>query len=102
MVHVIASIHVVDGKRDAFLQEFHRLVPLVYSEDGCHEYAPYVDIDTDIEMQGGARDNVVTVFEKWKDVDSLKAHLKADHMNEFREKVKDLVDRVQLQVIHQA
>lgn len=102
MVHVIATIHVVEGKRDAFLQEFHKLVPLVYGENGCHEYAPYVDLDTDIEMQGGARNDVLTVLEKWKDVESLKTHLAADHMKEFREKVKDLVDKVELQVINQA
>ncbi len=102
MVHVIASIHVVDGKRDDFLKEFHQLVPQVYGENGCHEYAPYIDLDTDIEQQGGARGNVVTVLEKWKDLDCLKTHLKASHMEEFREKVKDLVDKVELQVISQA
>ena len=44
----------------------------------------------------------MTVLEKWKDLDCLKTHLKASHMEEFREKVKDLVDKVELQVISQA
>lgn len=102
MVHVVATIELVDGKREAFLQEFHKLVPLVYAEAGCHEYGPYLDEETDIEAQGGARDNVVTVLEKWKDVASLKAHLEAPHMGEFRESVKDLVSSVKLQILKQA
>ena len=102
MVHVVATIEVVAGKRDAFLAEFHQLVPQVYAEAGCLEYAPYLDETTDIAAQGGTRDNVVTVLEKWKDVDSLKAHLVAPHMNEYREKVKDLVVGVKLQILKQA
>lgn len=101
MVHVIATIEVVDGKRDAFLQEFHKLVPQVYAESGCHEYAPFVDEDTDIPAQGGARGNVVTVLEKWRDVDSLTAHLGASHMGEFRKRIKDLVKEVKLQILKQ-
>jgi quinol monooxygenase YgiN len=101
MVHVVATIEVVDGKREAFLERFHKLVPLVYAESGCHEYAPFLDEDTDIEAQGGERPNVVTVLEKWKDIASLKTHLKAPHMAEFREKSKALVVGVSLQILRQ-
>ena len=38
MIHVVAKIEVVPGKRDAFLDEFHRLVPEVLAEEGCVEY----------------------------------------------------------------
>jgi quinol monooxygenase YgiN len=102
MIHVVASIEVIEGKRDAFLAEFHKLVPLVYAEAGCREYAPYVDEVTSIAAQGGARANVVTVLEIWKDVASLQAHLNARHMEDFREKVKDLVVQVELQILKQA
>jgi quinol monooxygenase YgiN len=102
MVHVVATIEIAAGKRKEFLAEFHRLVPLVYAEKGCHEYAPYLDVATDIGSQGGTRDNVVTVLEKWKDEGALKAHLRAPHMNEFREKVKDWVVNVRLQILAQA
>jgi quinol monooxygenase YgiN len=102
MIHVVANIEVVEGKRDAFLAEFHKLVPLVYAEAGCREYSPYVDEATSIPAQGGGRANVVTVLEKWRDVASLKAHLEARHMNEFRERVKELVVDVKLQILKQA
>lgn len=102
MVHVVATIEVVDGRRDAFLAAFHKLVPLVYAEAGCHEYAPYIDEDTGIAAQGGCRANIVTVLEKWKNVAALEAHLKVPHMQEFREQVKDLVVGVKLQILKQA
>jgi len=53
MVHAVATIEIGDGKRDAFLRDFHELVPKVYLESGCHEYAPFVDADTGIEARVG-------------------------------------------------
>src|SRR3712207_1337154 len=57
MVHVIATIQLQPGRRDAFLAEFHKLVPLVRAEDGCLEYGPAVDILTGIPVQDPVRDD---------------------------------------------
>ncbi len=46
MIYVIATIEVAEGKRDAFLAEFHKLVPKVHAEAGCLEYGPTVDVPT--------------------------------------------------------
>ena len=73
MVHVIASIEVARGKRDDFLKEFHRLVPLVRAETGCIEYGPTVDVASGIGAQAAVREDVVTIVEKWSDLDALKA-----------------------------
>ena len=102
MIFVIATIETVAGKRDAFLQEFHRLVPSVLAEEGCIEYGPTVDAPTDIDAQKPSGDNVVTIVEKWDSVDALKAHLVAPHMAEYRVRVKDLVAEVQLQILQPA
>ena len=48
MIHVIATIEVREGRRDEFLKEFHRIVPLVRQEQGCLEYGPAVDVPTGI------------------------------------------------------
>ena len=48
MIHVMATIDLRDGKRAEFLDEFHKLVPMVKAEDGCIEYGPNVDVDTGI------------------------------------------------------
>jgi len=38
MIHVIATIELAEGKRQAFLAEFRKLVPLVKAEAGCLAY----------------------------------------------------------------
>jgi quinol monooxygenase YgiN len=102
MVHVIATVEVVNGKRDDFLAEFRRVVPAVRAEAGCLEYGPTVDLATDIPAQGPPRDDVVVIVERWEDLEALRAHLQAPHMQEYRARVKGLVRGVQLQVLRPA
>ncbi|HVU86977.1 MAG TPA: putative quinol monooxygenase [Pirellulales bacterium] len=102
MIHVIASIRVAAGRRAEFLKEFHALVPAVKAEAGCIDYGPTVDVASGIPVQGALRDDVVTVVERWKDLDALKAHLVAPHMQTYREKVKGLVLGMELQVLEPA
>lgn len=99
MIHVIATIIVKPGKRDAFLAEFHRIMPAVHAEAGCIEYGPTVDVASGMMMQGPLRENVAVIIEKWNSLDALKAHAQAPHMAEYRVAVKDLVESVTLQVL---
>ena len=99
MIHVIATIEIAPGKREAFLAEFRRVVPLVRAEAGCLEYGPAVDVASGLAGQGPPRADVVTVVEKWESLDALRAHLGAPHMLEYRGRVKDLVAGVRLQVL---
>ena len=99
MIHVIATIECNDGKREAFIDEFKKNVPNCLAEDGCHAYGPTVDIDSGIGAQGPLRENTVTVVEQWESLDALNAHLAAPHMATYREKVKDFVAGVSLQVL---
>jgi quinol monooxygenase YgiN len=99
MIHVIATVEFVTGKRDEFLAEFRRVVPIVRAEAGCLEYGPAVDVAATIPRQIPPRENVVTIVEKWEDIAALQAHVAAPHMQEYRERVKGLVARVQLQVL---
>jgi len=102
MIHVLATIAVVAGKRDAFLAEFHRVMPAVLAEDGCLAYGPAVDVDSGIPIQPPLRADAVVVIEQWRDLAALKAHLQAPHMAAYRERVKGLVGGVQLQVLQPA
>ncbi|HCK09087.1 MAG TPA: antibiotic biosynthesis monooxygenase [Candidatus Latescibacteria bacterium] len=102
MIHVIATITCNDGNRDAFIDEFKQNVPDCLAEDGCIAYGPTVDVDSGISAQGALRTNVVTVVEQWESLDALTAHLAAPHMATYREKVKDLVAGVTLQVLEPA
>jgi len=99
MIFVIATAEVKPGKRDAFLAEFRKNVPNVLVEKGCIEYGPTVDAKTDIKAQIPRRDNVVTIVEKWESLQALQAHLGAPHMAAYRERVKDYVVGVTLQIL---
>src|SRR5262245_49016604 len=102
MIHVIATVTVVPGKRDAFLAEFRRVVPLVRAEQGCLEYGPAVDVETTLAAQGPLRKDTAVIIEKWRDIEDLEAHLIAPHMLEYRQRVKELVESVSLQVLRPA
>ena len=102
MIHVIATVEVAQGKREAFLEEFRRLVPLVRAEAGCLEYGPAVDVASGIAAQIPPREDVVTVMEKWESLDALRSHLQAPHMTAYRSRVKDFVVGVKLQVLQPA
>jgi quinol monooxygenase YgiN len=102
VIHVIATIEVKPGQRDAFLAEFHRIVPLVHAEAGCLEYGPSVDVASGLSMQSPLRESVVVIIEKWESLAALKAHTQAPHMAEYRVRVKDLVVSVELQILQPA
>ncbi len=97
-IDVIASIHVVPGRRDELIQIFKQNVPNVLAEDGCIHYYPTVDADSGSPAQ--AKDeNVVTIVERWDSLAALEAHSKAPHMDAYRVQVKELVESVSLKVL---
>jgi len=102
MIHVIATIEVKPGTREAFLAEFHKLVPTVLAEEGCIDYGPTVDAATGIARQIPVRDSVVTILERWESLAALKTHLAQPHMAAYREAVKPYVLGVQLQILEPA
>jgi len=98
MIYVLASIRIKEGRRDAFLEIFKANIPDVLKEEGCLEYVPTVDMATGLPPQE-LNAHVVTIIEKWRSLDDLKAHLAAPHMLAYREQVKDLVAGLSLKVL---
>lgn len=101
MIHVIATVDLHPGKRDAFLAEFRKLIPAVKAEAGCIEYGPTIDAETDIPTQSRNAERVV-IIEKWETLAHLKAHAVAPHMQAYRPKVKDFVKAMELRVLSPA
>ncbi len=91
MICVIATIELVDGRRQHFLTEFRKIVAKGRAEAGCVEYVPMIDVATGIGLPTPAQPDVVTVVEKWESVEALEGHRVAPHMIEYRKAVKDLV-----------
>jgi len=102
MIHVIATINLKPGTRTAFLEHLMANVPAVLAEQGCQGYTPAVDIDSGLAAQGPLRGDTVVIVEAWTDMACLNSHLVAPHMAAYREKVKDMVDSVTLQVLQSA
>ena len=100
MIHVIATIQLNPGTREAYLKEFLRLTPLVRAEAGCIEYGATIDQPTTIAVQQLAGPDVVVVVEKWASVDALNAHSAAPHMADYRVRVKDFVKGVKLLILN--
>jgi len=98
MIYVVATIEVAAGKRDAFLAAQRELLPLVRAEAGCVEYAPTAEIPLADPAKTPPRDNCVFMQEKWESLPALRAHLGAEHMKAFREKVQGLVAGVKVEV----
>jgi quinol monooxygenase YgiN len=99
MLHVVATITLHPGRRERFLKEFLAIVPEVRAEDGCVEYGAGVDVPSGLAAQPPLRSDVVVVVEQWRDLAALQAHLVAPHMMAYRERVKDMVVTVELQVL---
>ena len=101
MVNVIASIRLKPGNLSAFLEIFKANVLNVKQEKGCIEYFPAVDVDAGLPPQV-LDEAVVTVIEKWEDLEALHAHLTSAHMIAYQEKVHDMVGDVSLKVLKEA
>jgi quinol monooxygenase YgiN len=99
MIHVIATIKVKSGTREKYLAILKANVPKVLAEKGCIAYVPAVDVESGIPVQVDLRPDGVTLVETWESLADLQAHLKAPHMLDYREKVKDIVKNISLHVL---
>jgi quinol monooxygenase YgiN len=102
MLHVIATVELNPGTRDAFLAEFKAVTPKVRAEDGCIEYVATIDASTDLERQQKVGADAVVIVEKWTSLAALKAHLVAPHMVAYRPKVKDYIRALSMRVLEPA
>jgi quinol monooxygenase YgiN len=101
MIHVIASVSVKAGTINEFLEIFRSNIPKVTEEKGCIQYLPVVDIDSGLPPQVFDK-QVITIIEKWENLDALRDHLATPHMLAYKEKVKDIVENVSFKVLQEA
>lgn len=102
MIHVIASIELHPGTREAFAAEFARIVDDVRAEAGCLYYAGGIDLPTGHAAQVPIRSDVFTVIERWASVEALQAHGASPHMAAWRERVRAYTIHTALQVLEPA
>lgn len=91
MIHVIAIITTLPGKREAVLQEFNAVVPFVLEETGCIEYQPVVDSKAGLAVQSNFGADTYVVVEKWDSLATLEAHSQSAHMLAYGKRVSGMI-----------
>jgi quinol monooxygenase YgiN len=91
MIYVVATVEIIEGKRGEYLRELKKVIPDVRAETGCLEYGPAGDVATDIPVQAPVNEHVVTIIERWTDIQALKVHLQRPHMKTYREATKSVI-----------
>jgi quinol monooxygenase YgiN len=95
MIHVLAIITTLPGRRGDVLELCRANVPAVLAEEGCLEYGPAIDSEGAGALQTPVGPDTFVVIEKWSSMQALEAHSRAPHMKAYAEKVRDLLaDRV--------
>ncbi len=80
MIHLVVTMQIKPGCRQAFLELFNKIRPSVLAEAGCIQYQLCADIE------GGTLPpdpDCLTLIEQWESDDHLKDHLAAPHMKAF-------------------
>jgi quinol monooxygenase YgiN len=99
MIYVIATVELIEGKRNEYLRELKKVVPDVRAEIGCLEYGPAGDVATDIPVQDPVNENAVTIIERWTDIQALKDHLQTSHMKTYREATKSVIKGLRVRIL---
>jgi quinol monooxygenase YgiN len=100
MVHVLAFITTLPGRREEVLQAFRANMPAVHAEAGCIEYTPVVDADGLGQDRFGP--DCFVVIEKWASADALAAHAKSPHMAAYAAKVGAAIARRAVHILQSA
>ena len=101
MIFVISSISVKPGKLTEFINLFKTNLPNIKSRNGCTEYIPAIDLRTDLPVQH-LDENVVTIIEKWQNLEDLVAHLQALHRFAHAEEIRDIIESLSIKILTEA
>jgi quinol monooxygenase YgiN len=82
LVYVMALVTGKEDTKSELAKELSAVVPIVRQEEGCMRYDLHQSTEGKPEFM---------FYEIWQSDEALAAHSKAPHMNEMRERIKDLV-----------
>jgi len=99
MIHVIATVELEPGARDAFLAILRPFASEVRTEEGCIEYGPAADARVDIGRPIPCREDAVIIIERWESPEALKTHLAQPRMAQYKQDTRDFVKGVALHVL---
>ena len=91
MIRVVAVVTAKPGRRKELLALFRANMPAVHAEEGCIDYAPYVDAEGFGAFQAPVGPETFVVLETWASPEALKAHAAAPHMIAYGKASKELI-----------
>ena len=91
MIRVVAMLTAKPGRRGDLLALFSANMPAVHAEDGCIEYAPFVDAEGFGAFQTPVGPDAFVVLETWASADALKAHAAAPHMAAYGKASREMI-----------
>lgn len=91
MINVVVTLEPVPGRTNDVVRELRVLLPLARAEPGCIEYDAAEDVDLALPGQPAARLGVVTVIQKWRTLEDLRAHFSAAHAVTYRSRVSGFI-----------
>jgi quinol monooxygenase YgiN len=91
MIRVAAIVTAKPGRREELLKLFRANMPAVHAEDGCVEYAPFVDAEGFGSFQAPIGPDAFVVLETWASAAALDAHRTAPHMATYGKASKELI-----------
>jgi quinol monooxygenase YgiN len=97
MIHVLALITAIPGKRAELLAAIQANTPAVLAEEGCIAYGVAVDAADPAAVWTALGPDTVAIIEQWQSRAALRQHATAPHMAAYAAAVKDIVAR---RVIH--
>jgi quinol monooxygenase YgiN len=102
MIHVIAVITTVPGKRAELIGAICANTPAVRAEEGCIEYGAVVDASEPAPLWRAFGSDTVVIIEKWESRAALKRHAAAPHMAAYAAEVKDIIAERVIHVLEPA
>lgn len=91
MICLVAYVTARPGMRSRILEKFHANTPAVRAEEGCIEYAAYVDAADAPSFQAPTGADTFVAVEKWESVEALRKHAATPHMAAYGAATKEWV-----------
>jgi quinol monooxygenase YgiN len=101
MIYGVVSVRVKPGKVQEYIALFKSIAGKVSQEKGCLQYVSTIDFEIGVPIQTLDK-NVVTIIEKWENLEALQKHLAAPYMEDFFKKEGALVESSVLKMLQEA
>ncbi len=101
MIYGVVSVRVKPGKVQEYIALFKSIAGKVREEKGCVQYVSTIDFEIGVPIQALDK-NVVTILEKWENIEALQKHLAMPYMADFFKNEAPLVEESVLKMLQEA